>query len=88
MCWFREARTAFSVDFLVGFEIEFIILKSTRPVEAVSNHGWTTANAFLSGNIAAVVVEEIADAIQESGIELQMFHAEAAPGQVRVPCFY
>ena len=84
MCWLREARTSLSVDFLVGFEIEFIIFKSTRPVEAVSNQGWTTANAFLSGNIAAVVVEEIANAIQESGIELQMFHAEAAPVQVRV----
>ncbi|KAF8331569.1 hypothetical protein F5887DRAFT_1081159 [Amanita rubescens] len=80
----KEARTAFSADFLVGFETEFILLKSTRPIEAINHHGWSGSNGFPSGKIETVAMREIADAIQDSGIELQMCHAEAAPGQYEV----
>jgi glutamine synthetase len=67
----------------VGFETEFILLKSTDPVEAVNNHGWSNSAATASGTKEALVLEEIADALQASGVELQMYHAEAAPGQVK-----
>ncbi|KAF5385791.1 hypothetical protein D9615_002622 [Tricholomella constricta] len=69
------------IDFLVGFESEFILLKSTKPVEAASSHSWTATNGFPSGSVVAKTLKEIADGIQASGIELQMYHAEAAPGQ-------
>lgn len=76
----EKARNA-NVDFLVGFESEFILLKSTNPVEAANYHSWSASNGFLSGSTEALVLREIADSIQASGIELQMYHPEAAPGQ-------
>ena len=73
------------VSFLVGFEIEFILLKSTLP-EAVpiSTHDWSTTASIYTGSTGAIVLEEIAEALQAGGIELQMYHAEAAPGQYEV----
>ncbi|KAG6861940.1 hypothetical protein C0995_009890 [Termitomyces sp. Mi166 len=72
------------IEYLVGFESEFILLKSTKPVVAASNHSWTATNGFPSGSIVAKTLKEIADGIQSSGIELQMYHAEAAPGQYEI----
>ena len=71
------------VRFLVGFETEFILLKSTNPIEAVNYYGWSNSPALPSGSVEAKVLQEIAEALEKSGIELQMYHAEAAPGQVR-----
>jgi len=79
----RRASAA-GVEFLVGFESEFILLKSTKPVEASNYHSWTANNGFLSGSIESVILKEIANGIQASGIELQIYHPEAAPGQVFV----
>jgi glutamine synthetase len=81
--WFSSKSKRADVDFLVGFESEFILLKSTKPVEACNYHSWSATNGFLSGSTEALVLKEIADSIQASGIELQMYHPEAAPGQVR-----
>jgi glutamine synthetase len=78
----REAKTASDVDFLVGFETEFILLKSTTPIEPVSIHAWTSADALRSGSTATTVVAEMVHAIELSGIEVQIYHGEAAPGQV------
>ena len=72
------------VEFLVGFETEFILLKSTRPIEAVSNGPWSASCALPSGSVAAKCLEDIADALQTGRIELLVYHAEAAPGQVVV----
>jgi glutamine synthetase len=71
------------VDFLVGFESEFILLKSTvSPLKAVNYQSFAAADKLPSGKVETTVLGEIADAIQISGIELQMYHPEAAPGQV------
>jgi glutamine synthetase len=78
----REAKTASDVDFLVGFETEFILLKSTNPVEPISIHAWSSADALRSGSTSATVVAEMVHAIESSGIEVQLYHGEAAPGQV------
>ena len=78
----REAKTASGVDFLVGFETEFILLKSTNPIEPISNHAWSSAEALRSGSTSAIVVAEMVQAIELSGIEVQIYHGEAAPGQV------
>jgi glutamine synthetase len=83
-CFPRKSKRA-DVDFLVGFESEFILLKSTKPIEACNYHGFSATNGLLSGSTEALVLREIADSIQASGIELQMYHPEAAPGQVRSP---
>lgn len=72
------------VNFLVGFETEFILLKSTRPIQSANVHHWTSASGLQAGSIESKVLREIADGIQASGIELQIYHSEAAPGQYEV----
>jgi glutamine synthetase len=71
-----------NVEFLVGVETEFILLKSTDPVVPVTCASWSASRALLSGSVAEKCLEDIADALQNGSIELQMYHAEAAPGQV------
>ena len=83
----RYAAEELGIQFLVGFESEFNLLKSTQPLVPVNDYQWCTALALTTGSVEAQVLEEIADAIQDDGIELQMYHAEAAPGQVR-PSMY
>ena len=78
----RDAKKNAGVQFLVGFETEFILLKSTSPIQAVNNHGWSHSAALPSGSVEAKVLHEIAEALLSSGVELQTYHAEAAPGQV------
>lgn len=73
------------VDLLVGNEVEFTLLSSTNPVIPVNNQGWSLTSATYSGNPAAIVMNEIAEAIETSGIELQMYHSEGGMGQVREP---
>jgi len=73
------------VSFLLGVEHEFILLSETSPKPiAVNSADWSTANKLPTGKVETLVMEKIADAIQEAGIELQMYHAEAAPGQYEV----
>lgn len=80
----REASKR-GVSFLTGFEIEFILLKSTLPeAEPISTHDWSTTASIYTGSTGAVVLEEIADALQAGGVEVQMYHAEEGPGQYEV----
>ena len=80
----REASKR-GVSFLTGFELEFILLKATLPeAEPISTHDWTTTSSIYTGSVGAIVLEEIADALQAGGIELLMYHAEAAPGQYEI----
>lgn len=67
----------------MGFETEVIFLKSVEPLVAANDYGWSESPAILAGSPEAKALEEIADCLEKAGIELQMYHAEAAPGQVR-----
>lgn len=78
----HSAAASNNAAFLVGFESEFILLKNTNPVEAVNAHGWSNSPALASGTKETEAMEEIARGIISSGIELMMYHSEAAPGQV------
>ncbi|EDR06660.1 uncharacterized protein LACBIDRAFT_299691 [Laccaria bicolor S238N-H82] len=80
----EKAKNELSLSFLIGVESEFILLTQTHPIEAVNNHGWSNSAALPSGSVEAKVLEEIADALSAAEIELQMYHAEAAPGQYEV----
>lgn len=73
---------ALGVEFLVGFETEFILLKSTHPIEAVNDAPWSASCALPSGSTETKCLEEIADALQIGEIDLLMYHSEGAPGQV------
>ena len=79
----RYAAEELGIQFLVGFESEFTLVKSINPLVPVNDYQWGTTFAITTGTVEAQVLEEIADAIQNDGIELQAYHAEAAPGQVR-----
>lgn len=72
------------VEFLIGFESEFVLLKKPSPIEVVNAHGWCSSAAFPSGTIETQVLKEIGDCLKISGIELQAYHSEAAPGQYEV----
>ncbi|VDC07447.1 unnamed protein product [Peniophora sp. CBMAI 1063] len=75
-----EARAA-GFEFLVGIETEFCLLRSVDPIEAVHDRPWSTTASLPTGAKETQCMEEIADALLASGIELLMYHAEAAPGQ-------
>ncbi|OAX31480.1 glutamine synthetase/guanido kinase, partial [Rhizopogon vinicolor AM-OR11-026] len=79
-----DTATSYNAAFLVGFESEFILLKSTNPVEAVNPHGHSISSALPSGAKETEVMEEIAQGLVDSGVELMMYHSEAAPGQYEV----
>lgn len=79
-----DTAKSYNAAFLVGFETEFILLKNTYPIEAVNPHGWNSTHALPSGAKETEVIEEIARGIIDSGIELMMYHSEAAPGQYEV----
>ncbi|KZP10924.1 glutamine synthetase/guanido kinase [Athelia psychrophila] len=76
-----DARDRAGVEFLTGLKSEFIRLKSNNTLEAVNTHGYSINHALTSGSIEAQVMEEIAHALKDAGIELQMYHSETASGQ-------
>jgi glutamine synthetase len=78
----REAKAA-GTSFLVGFETEFVLLGVTDPATPVNKYGLSVSSALLAGSVEATVLDEIADALRLSGVELQMYHSEGAEGQAR-----
>ncbi|EIW78078.1 glutamine synthetase guanido kinase [Coniophora puteana RWD-64-598 SS2] len=80
----KQAKEELGVEFLVGFESEFVLLSATDPPKAINDDGWCIASSISAGTKGQEVLEEIADAIQQAGIELQMYHSEAAPGQYEI----
>lgn len=81
----KRAQDEAGVSYLVGFESEFILLSATKPkVVPVNEADWSVSSKLPSGTVEATVLEEIAEKLEVAGIELQMYHAEAAPGQVSV----
>ncbi|KAI9461333.1 hypothetical protein HD554DRAFT_2176299 [Boletus coccyginus] len=80
----RYAVEELGIQFLVGIETEFILLKSADPLVPVNGRPYSTTLALSTGTVEARVLEEIADSIQADGIELQMYHSEGAPGQYEV----
>ena len=82
---YRQARDEAGVSFLVGVESEFILLSATRPEPLYVNYAdWSCSAKTCTGSVETRVLEEIANCLINAGIELQMYHAEAAPGQVRL----
>ena len=77
-----EAREKAGLDFLIGFESEFFLLKKTSPLEVVNDAGWGMAGGHLTGAPESAVVDEIIDCLEGAGIEVHFIHGEAAPGQV------
>ena len=67
----------------MGFETEFVLFEQgERFLAPLNHHGWCCSRALPSGSAVAKVLDEVADALEKSGIELQQFHSESAEGQV------
>ena len=73
----------FGIEFLVGVETEFTLLKSTDPIERINMSAYGGSSALITGSTAATVLEEIVRALKVCGIEVIMYHSEASGGQVR-----
>ncbi|KAJ7056566.1 hypothetical protein C8F01DRAFT_1154143 [Mycena amicta] len=79
-----ETKQACKTEYLVGFETEFILLKSTDPVEAGNIHDWSASSGLLHGSTENLALEEMVVAIVGAGIPVEMYHPEAAPGQYEI----
>jgi hypothetical protein len=82
---YREAQQLFKTCFLAGFETEFILLTSQENVTSIGteNH-WSCASPLYTGTVAATVMEEISEALELAGVDLDMYHAEGTPGQFEI----
>ena len=80
-----NARDQAGLRMLVGVESEFILVKKDAlpDIVAVNDADWSVSHKLPSGSVEAEAMEDIAKSLINAGIELQMYHAEAAPGQVR-----
>ena len=75
------------ISFLIGFESEVIFLTSVDPIKACNDQSWSVSQALPTGSPETRAVEEIADILTRNGL-LDMYHSEAAPGQVRINILY
>jgi len=77
----ESAKRDHGITFRIGFETEFLLLKSTLPIEEGNRYGWCESQALPTGAPVSIALEEMALAMEESGVEVEMYHAEGAPGQ-------
>ena len=54
------------------------------PIEPANQHGYGNSPALPTGTKEYQILEEIAECLSLSGVELQMYHSEGAPGQYEV----
>lgn len=80
---FSEAK-AIGIEFLVGFETEFVLLEKGSNMVPVNRLDYSVTEALFAGNREASALEEIATALEDAGIEVLAYHKEAAPGQYEV----
>lgn len=83
----QKLRTEHDVEVLCGFEIEVIFLIPRRDAEgrlthyiaATEDHSWSRMTSETRKMIP--LLEKIHQTLAATGINLQQFHAESAPGQ-------
>ncbi|PLW28009.1 hypothetical protein PCANC_12001 [Puccinia coronata f. sp. avenae] len=72
------------VSYLIGFEIEVVLLKSLRPIiEPVDSgqHFWSSASSFRNGAAGLACIEKVVQHLEEANISVEQWHAASAPGQ-------
>lgn len=86
----KEAAKAGIEDFKFGFEIEFCLFeaealeKRNKLVPISTAHAWSTGMSLnAASGKALTILEEIMEALSDTGIETYMFHSESAPGQCK-----
>ncbi|RYO85248.1 hypothetical protein DL766_000108 [Monosporascus sp. MC13-8B] len=92
-----EKAASHGLDFLLGFEIEFLVLERNpdtvagpadryRALRSSDGHAWSTARAVADWGATGpgtfgTAVDEILGGLDAAGIEVEQFHPESAPGQ-------
>ncbi|KAJ3035828.1 hypothetical protein HDV00_003363 [Rhizophlyctis rosea] len=78
-------QTDHGLTLSAGFEIEFLLLEKNAdgtpgvPVDGTNYAEWGSLEPRI-----ATVLDEIVEALEEQGCEVELFHPEAAPGQFEV----
>jgi glutamine synthetase len=78
----RKAKEEHGIDVLVGFETEVIFLDKARLVSISNAHSWSTSRSLQNKSLK--VLEQIVDALEQSGIEVLLFHPESAASQYEI----
>lgn len=80
----QELGTREGLSFLVGFEIEFMLLQSTGPHSlgpvTSDGHAWSVSRFFSDPKIPTLLADIVKD-LDEMGIYVEQVHPESAPGQ-------
>ncbi|CAG8842849.1 17129_t:CDS:2, partial [Gigaspora margarita] len=71
------AHKELGITFLVGTELEFILLKNISPPVPVDDTVYAAASAFHESNFGEIL-DRMVESLQEQGIEVEQFHSEAA----------
>ncbi len=79
----RKAGIAHGIQILTGFELEFFLMDAETQDCPIQNVGGWSTSAGLRGN-ALLVLEEIAHALEESGIVVRQYHTEGPRGQFEI----
>ncbi|KAH9449080.1 hypothetical protein Pst134EA_019011 [Puccinia striiformis f. sp. tritici] len=71
------------VSYLIGFEIEVVLLKSYEPLEPVDNgpHFWSSASSLRNGSLGLTCIEKVVGYLEDANITVEQWHAASAPGQ-------
>lgn len=69
------------MNFLVGFEIEFVLLNA-KDYTFVNEARWCAADKMPCGSDIVKALDEIMEALEVAGIEVCQYHAEATLSQV------
>lgn len=78
----REALTR-ELTFLIGFELEFTLLKDRKGTEVLDNHDWSVSSSLYPGE-PAEILDAMVSNLERAGIVVHSFHAEAGPGQYKI----
>lgn len=87
-----EVSASFKLDVLVGFEVEVVFMTPIKNAEGTDYESFEAHNTLhhwagmtYSQLDVLPMVYEIQEALAEVGLEIEHFHAEAAPGQWEFP---
>ncbi|EPE08166.1 glutamine synthetase-like protein [Ophiostoma piceae UAMH 11346] len=81
-----------NISYLVGFEIEFVLLERTKPGSALSmsegrytmlendGHMWSSSRFYVDKKLPQLL-RDIVGQLDQAGIEVEQLHSESAPGQ-------
>jgi len=71
------------LTFLVGFELEFTLLRDGEGTEVLDDHDWSTSSSLHPG-APTEILDAMVTALERGGTVDHSFHTEAGPGQYKI----